>query len=111
MSNRPDFLPYAGAFVIGSVIGALAGVLAGLLLAPKSGMETQAELRRRAEDIRGQADDVLVRSREKLRTSLDSGGKFVESAKTRLAEGMEQAASSISERARNIRPDSKSTAG
>jgi gas vesicle protein len=108
MSNQQGFLPYAGAFVIGSIVGALAGALAGMLLAPKAGIETQAEIRRRMQDIRDQADDVFTRSRETVESS---GGKIMNSARTRVAEGMEQAALSISDRAKSIRPDNKTVAG
>jgi gas vesicle protein len=111
MSNNQGSLPYIGAFVLGSVVGGLAGALAGLLLAPKAGVETQAEIRQRMMDLRDQADEALTKGRESLETSLTStGGKILDTARGKLAEGMEQTASSISQRAKNLRPDS-TTAG
>jgi gas vesicle protein len=111
MSDQQGFFPYAGAFILGSIVGALAGALVGVFLAPKAGVDTQADLRKRMRDIRDQADDILSRSRESVESSLTSGGKLVDSARSRIAEEMEQTASTISDHAKNIRPDNKTTAG
>ena len=111
MSNNQGSLPYVGAFVLGSVVGGLAGALAGLLLAPKSGVETQAEIRERMMDLRNQADAAISKGRQELETSFsEKRGQLLDTARAKIAEGMEHTASSISQRAKNIRPDS-TTAG
>jgi len=56
-----------GAFVLGALVGA--GV--ALLLAPQSGEETQAELKRRAEELKGTAEDRLKLASEQLESRLD----------------------------------------
>jgi gas vesicle protein len=112
MNNNQGSLPYVGAFILGSVVGALSGVLAGMLLAPKSGAETQAEIKRRMMEFRDQADDAISKSRESLESSISStGGKIVDTARSKIAAQMENAASSISQQAKHIRPESNTTAG
>ena len=111
MSNNQGSLPFIGAFVLGSVVGGLAGTLAGLLLAPKSGAETQAEIKQRMMEIRDQADEAITKGRDSLGASFtEKRGKLVDTARSKIAEGMEQTASSISHRAKSIRPDT-TTAG
>lgn len=41
-------------FLAGAVVGAVAGVVAGLLTAPKSGKETRADLKEKAEELKAQ---------------------------------------------------------
>lgn len=56
-----------GAFVLGALVGA--GV--ALLLAPQSGEETQKQIKRRAEDLRNDAEDRLKAASAELETRLD----------------------------------------
>jgi gas vesicle protein len=56
-----------GAFIFGALVGA--GV--ALLLAPQSGEETQAELKRRAEELKNSAEDRLKAASDELETRLD----------------------------------------
>ncbi|MBN1437992.1 MAG: YtxH domain-containing protein [Anaerolineales bacterium] len=110
MTNNQSSLPVVGAFVLGSVVGGLAGALAGILLAPKSGSEMQADIKRRVTDFRDQADEALAKGRESLESSIsNTSGKILESARSKIAEKMEHTAASIHERAKNLRPDT--TAG
>lgn len=39
-------------FAVGAIIGAAAGIVAGVLTAPKSGRETRADIKARAEDLK-----------------------------------------------------------
>jgi gas vesicle protein len=112
MNNNQGSLPYVGAFFLGSVVGALAGTLAGLLFAPKSGAETQEDIKHRVVELRDQADEALSRGRESLKSSItNTRGRIVDTARSKLAEQMENAASNISQQAKNIRPESGTTAG
>lgn len=51
-------------FPVGAIIGAVVGVIAGILIAPKSGKETRADIKRSAEDLKTKAaktvDDTKV---------------------------------------------------
>jgi len=110
MSNNQGALPYVGAFVLGTVVGSLAGALTGLLLASKSGAETQAEIKQRVTELRNQADETIAKGRESIEASISgTRGKILDTARSKIAEQMEQTASSISQHAKNIRPDT--TAG
>jgi gas vesicle protein len=115
MNSNQSSIPYVGAFMLGSVIGALAGTLVGMLLAPKAGVETQADIRRRMLELREHADETISRGRESLENSFaGTSGRInetAEKARSRIAEQMESAASSISQQAKHIRPDNKPTAG
>ena len=42
-------------FPTGAIIGAVAGVIAGVLAAPKSGRETRADIKLKAEELKGKA--------------------------------------------------------
>lgn len=112
MNNSQGSLPYVGAFILGSVVGGLAGALAGILLAPKAGAETQADIKRRMTEFRDEAGEAISKSRESLETSLSSTrGKLVDTARSKLAESMESAASTISQQAKHVRPEHNPTAG
>ncbi len=51
-------------FAIGFLIGAIAGVAVGFLYAPKTGKETRAMLREKADEIKEKADEVTVKAKE-----------------------------------------------
>ena len=42
-------------FLLGAVVGATAGVVAGMLTAPKSGKETRADLKEKAQQLKSDA--------------------------------------------------------
>lgn len=54
-----------GGFVIGLLIGGIIGALIGLLLAPKSGAETRAELLKKGDAWRAQADEMAAGMRNR----------------------------------------------
>lgn len=41
-----------GKFALGALFGAVAGVIAGVLTAPKSGKETRADLKAKADELK-----------------------------------------------------------
>ena len=45
-------------FALGAVVGVAAGVIAGMLTAPKSGRETRADIRKKAVDLKNDAEDA-----------------------------------------------------
>jgi gas vesicle protein len=45
-----------GKIALGAVVGAVAGVIAGFLTAPKSGKETRADLKRKAGELKKEAE-------------------------------------------------------
>lgn len=51
-------------FAIGFIIGAVAGVAIGLLYAPKTGRETRAMLREKAEEVKEKAGEITEKARE-----------------------------------------------
>lgn len=46
-----------GQFIIGALIAAAAGAVAGILTAPKSGKETRADLKSKANELKDEATD------------------------------------------------------
>jgi gas vesicle protein len=48
-----------GKFAAGTIFGAIIGLAAGILTAPKSGKETRAELKLKAEDMKNKATDAM----------------------------------------------------
>ena len=76
-----------GGFVTGLLIGGIIGGLVGLLLAPKSGAETRAELLKKGEVWRSQADvmaaDVRSRGMAQVEEVSQRFGPAVDSLKER----------------------------
>lgn len=78
-----DGVPYVviertGSGLVPFVWGALLGAAAALLLAPKSGAETQQELRERARRLRDRAEEKAGELQETLQGALAEGRKQVE---------------------------------
>ncbi len=54
-----------GKFALGALFGAAVGIVAGILTAPKSGKETRAELKSKAEDAKKKADKAIAEAKVK----------------------------------------------
>ena len=48
-----------GKFALGALVGAVAGVIAGVLTAPKSGKETRADIKAKAEELKDGAEKKI----------------------------------------------------
>jgi gas vesicle protein len=51
-------------FLLGFILGALAGVAVGFLYAPKSGKETRAILKEKADEFKDRASEFINRAKE-----------------------------------------------
>ena len=63
-----------GKFALGAVFGAIAGAVAGVLMAPKSGKETRADIKKKAEEVQ---KDVKKMSK----ATMDKAEKFADETK------------------------------
>ena len=52
-------------FTVGAVVGAVAGIIAGVLTAPKSGRETRADIKSKAEELKTKAAEQTDRAKAK----------------------------------------------
>lgn len=95
-----DGVPYVviertGSGLFPFVWGALLGAAAALLLAPKSGAETQQELKERARRLRERAEEKAGELQETFNEAFDSGRRQVEEkyeyAKEKVSEGRTRA--------------------
>lgn len=95
-----DGVPYVviertGSGLIPFVWGALIGAAAALLLAPKSGAETQQELKERARRLRDRAEEKAGELQDTLQDAFKQGRSQVEEkyevAKGKVQEGRERA--------------------
>lgn len=59
------FLPIA------AIVGAVAGVVAGVLVAPKSGKETRADIKAKADDLKGKAEAEVEKVKNTATSKLD----------------------------------------
>lgn len=83
-----------GKFALGAIVGAVAGVVAGVLTAPKSGKETRADLKVKADEMRTEASkkaDDAKKKGEKVvndtkKTVDDYRGRAERAAKSAKAE-------------------------
>lgn len=86
----------AGTMILGALFGALAGAAAALLMAPRSGEETQEEIRRRSEELRSVAE-------ERLNEGRDTAKHGVRKARTTVADWLEQGSSLLGDQADHLR--------
>lgn len=63
-----------GKFALGAIVGAAAGLVAGFLTAPKSGKETRA-------DLKAKADELKTDAQKKASDLKKQGDKVVKDAK------------------------------
>ncbi len=68
MSDRDS-----GGFAIGFILGAIAGVAIGFLYAPKSGQETRALLRQKADEVYEKTSEIIDKAKE----AAEAAGKRV----------------------------------
>ncbi len=99
-----DGVPYVviertGSGLFPFVWGALLGAAAALLLAPKSGAETQEELKERARRLREQAEGKVDELQGTLQDAFKTGRQQVEEkyeyAKGKVSEGRDKAQQAI----------------
>lgn len=83
-----------GKFALGAVFGAAIGAIAGILMAPKSGKETRADLKVKAEqtkkdiqkttkNVMKQADKVITDTKDKVQDIVDDTKDNVDELKRR----------------------------
>ncbi len=85
-----------GSVFLGALIGALAGATVSLLMAPRSGAETQQEIRRRSRELRDEAEKHLDEGRGVAQRS-------VRQARTTVADWLEQGSAVLGEQAHHLR--------
>lgn len=85
-----------GKFALGALLGAAVGVAAGILTAPKSGKETRAELKVRADEAKKKADKAIADAREK-------GESFYEDVRDRAEGAYIDAKSTASDYAERVK--------
>ncbi|MGD2217100.1 MAG: YtxH domain-containing protein [Gemmatimonadales bacterium] len=99
-----DGVPYVviertGSGLIPFVWGALIGAAAALLLAPKSGAETQQELKERARRLREQAEEKAGELQGTLQDAFSQGRRQVEEkyevARGKVQEGRDRAQQAV----------------
>jgi gas vesicle protein len=94
MSSRDD-VPYiiverdSGSGIGSFVLGALLGAGAALLLAPRSGRETQDEIRERARQLRESAEERLKEASSHLEARLEDARDGVEARLDRVRDAVD----------------------
>ena len=89
-----------GKFAIGALIGAAAGVVAGLLTAPKSGKETRADIKRKADELKGDATDTAQKAKTKATEVAGDVREKAESYRDRAERAMKSAQKEFKEEAK-----------
>lgn len=78
-----------GKFALGALIGMAAGVVAGVLTAPKSGKETRADIKKKADDLKDEAGvkaEAVKRRADKMATDARSTVENYKARATRAAD-------------------------
>ena len=89
-----------GKFALGALIGAAAGMIAGILTAPKSGKETRADIKAKAEELKSDAD-------KKLKDVKKSGEKIVRDGKHMAEDYMGRARRAVDSAKSELTDDGK----
>lgn len=71
-------------FAVGAFFGAIFGAIAGLLFAPRSGKETRADLKQRAETTRGTASERAEEIKQKAKEATDEAREQADELKERV---------------------------
>jgi len=61
-----------GKFFLGALIGGAVGAVAGLLTAPKSGKETRADIKKKADDTKKAADKKIKQGKKAAKSWKDN---------------------------------------
>ena len=62
-------------FPIAAIVGAVAGIVAGVLVAPKSGKETRADIKEKAEELKGKAGAEIDKAKTSANHAIDDAKK------------------------------------
>lgn len=89
-----------GKFAVGALIGAVAGVVAGILTAPKSGKETRADIKAKAQELKTDAD-------KKIKDVKKSGEKMVRDGKHMADDYTDRARRAVDSAKREFTDDGK----
>ncbi len=84
-----------GKFAAGTIFGAIVGLAAGILTAPKSGKETRADLKMKAEDMKNKATDVI----EDVKDTATKKAEDIKNKATDVVEDVKDNALDFKERA------------
>ncbi|HRC28134.1 MAG TPA: YtxH domain-containing protein [Candidatus Saccharimonas sp.] len=80
-----------GKFAFGALLGAAAGVVAGFLTAPKSGKETRADLKAKAEELKSEGEKKAAEVKKQGEKLYDEGKKTVDDYRGRAERAVEAA--------------------
>lgn len=93
-----------GKFALGALFGAAAGFVAGILTAPKSGKETRADLKVKADEAKKKADKMVADAKVKgehmygnVRSKADTAVKDAKETMSDYADRVKRAAVSAKE--------------
>lgn len=93
-----------GKFALGALFGAAIGMVAGILTAPKSGKETRADLKVKADEAKKKADKAIAEAKVKgeklygdVRSKADSAVKDAKGTVNDYADRVKRAAVSAKE--------------
>jgi len=100
-----------GKFALGALFGAVAGVIAGVLTAPKSGKETRANLKAKADELKKDTDKAVEEAKKKgekvykdtkkhVETAVEEGRKTVDDYRERSGRAAASAKEEFSKSAR-----------
>ena len=97
MEVRQDHNGNAGAFLLGSLLGGLTAAAAMLLYAPQSGAETQEQIRKKADELRGDFENEIQNRRHAAEESISTSLKNVAGKLEQVAENLNQRAEGLKE--------------
>lgn len=85
-----------GKFALGALIGAVAGVVAGILTAPKSGKETRADIKAKANEIKHEAGKKAEEVKHKGEEAVEAGRQTVDDYRDRVTRAAKSAKEEMS---------------
>ncbi len=78
-------------FALGTIVGIVAGIVAGVLTAPKSGKETRADIKLKAEELKEKASDTAEDAKLKAARAAEDAKLKAEDLKERGVHAVDSA--------------------
>jgi gas vesicle protein len=80
-----------GKFALGALFGAAVGLVAGILTAPKSGKETRADIKAKANEVKSEATKKAAQAKNKAEAVVEEVKDKADDLKTRTERAVDGA--------------------
>jgi gas vesicle protein len=95
-------------FLLGILIGGIAGAATGILCAPKSGVETREQMKKKALDAKEKATETARNVKESAEKATAKSKELVETGAARVRGAVEAGRQAAADKLSRIKPETES---